>query len=116
MAAAVEPIKPPPLVWPRTVAYAASVPDLESLELSLRRDEGNWASADISALTTAKDDNVDVTAVTYKESDPFTKRGKILLATYSTDAEMGTIKGDQKTAGATFLFAGTAYVATKPVK
>ncbi len=97
-----------------TAAYAADIDSLKSLELSSERDEINWFSK-INSLQLAKDDDVDVTAIIYGETEDM-DLGELAFEEYKTDVDEQSIKAIHQAKGDTFLFKGKAYVQNNPVK
>ncbi|MEP6568602.1 MAG: hypothetical protein ABJC10_02420 [Acidobacteriota bacterium] len=105
---------PPTKPLSHTVAYAANIDSLKSLELSAERDEGRLL-ANIKKVQLATDDGAKATAMTYNDVDDF-DMGHLTFVSYTTDVDKESHKAIHKTQGETFLCEGKAYVADKVVQ
>ncbi len=97
-----------------TVAYAANIDSLKSLELSAERDEGRLLS-NIKKVQLATDDGVKATAMTYNDVDDF-DMGHLTFVAYTTEVDKQSQTAIRKTQGETFQCEGKAYVQNKPVQ
>jgi hypothetical protein len=99
---------PPTKPLSHTVAYAANIDSLKSLELSAERDEGRLLS-NIKKVQLALDDGAKATAMTYDDVMDF-DMGHLTFVAYTTDVDKESQKAIHKTQGETFLCEGKAYV------
>jgi hypothetical protein len=99
-----------PLTKPlsHTVAYAANIDSLKSLELSAERDEGRLLS-NIKKVQLATDDGAKATAMTYDDVDDF-DMGHLTFVAYTSDVDKESQKAIHKAQGETFQCEGKAYV------
>jgi hypothetical protein len=89
---------------------ATDVGSLRDLELSAERDEANWI-ANIKTIELATGDEIEGTAITYKDVANF-KMGHLTLVSYSSPEDKAKLKKQHEDAGETFLIDGVVNVAT----
>ncbi len=96
-------------------AYGANdIDSLETLELSIERDEANL-EAKIERLELATDDGLKVTAVTYVDDKTNPNLGHLILTQYKDDVDAHSQIMLHAIDKETFLIKGKAYVKNKPV-
>ncbi len=98
-----------------TAAYAAKdIDTLHTLEISLERDEADWAARIIS-LEQVTVDGANATAATYQEDDD-ARVGHLTLSEYTDDIDAHSRIAIHTANKETFLFKGAAFVKDVSVK